>query len=116
NEKGYLKENEYLRSKLSSRDSKYRKLKKKLIVSVSNMNKDAIRLRDSCVKKNAEEIYDAYNIPLPDFTPSEVSPNEEDIEISDSEAEYEEYEETNEEDNDSEIEKEAGEHSYEDVE
>ncbi|XP_026440459.1 uncharacterized protein LOC113339388 [Papaver somniferum] len=98
-EKKHLQEINDLKLKLSARDSKYGKLKKKFIVSISNMKKDSIRLRDEHVKKNAEEICAEYQIPLSDFKPSDVEPNEEDIEIYDSEVVHEEYEETDEEDN-----------------
>ncbi|RZC49593.1 hypothetical protein C5167_018019 [Papaver somniferum] len=78
------------------------KLKKKLVVNVSKMNKDALLLRDIHVKKYAEEICADHNIPLPDFNFVDVPVNEESSEISDGEAEYEEYEVTGEENSDSE--------------
>ncbi|KAI3864273.1 hypothetical protein MKX03_006106, partial [Papaver bracteatum] len=97
-EKKHLEEIESLKVEFSSRDSKYRSLKKKLMVTVSNLNKEALRLRNAQVKKCAEKIYFDHNIPLPDFDFPEVPANEEDSEISDSEVEYEEYEETEDED------------------
>ncbi|KAI3952886.1 hypothetical protein MKW92_035406, partial [Papaver armeniacum] len=99
-EKGHLqqiedlsKESKSLKLKLSARDSKYLRLKEKLVVSVSNTKKNALRQRNQQVQKNADDICTKYNLPLVDFGFPDVPPNEEDVYTSSSEEEYEEEEE-----------------------
>lgn len=69
-------------------------------VTVSNLSKDVVRVRDAAVKKVCVD----NNIPLSNYNFTEVSPNEEGSDISASEGKYEEYEETDEEGSGSEAE------------
>ncbi|RZC49580.1 hypothetical protein C5167_018011 [Papaver somniferum] len=104
-EKRHLEEIENLKAALSTRNDKCRRLKRKLVVTVSNLSKDALRVRDAAVKKNVVEIFTDHNIPKPDDNFAEVSANEEGSEISYSEADYEEDEVTHEENSDSKVDK-----------
>ncbi|RZC64883.1 hypothetical protein C5167_008580 [Papaver somniferum] len=77
---------------LSARDSKYLRLKEKLVVSVSNTMKSALREQNEQVRSNADTICTRYGHPLLNFNFPEVLANEEEIDISSSEKGYEEEE------------------------
>ncbi|XP_026439228.1 uncharacterized protein LOC113337889 [Papaver somniferum] len=100
-EKDHLQQINDLKPRLSVRDSKYRILQEKLVIDVSNTKKNALRLPNEHVKKNVDEICTEYKLPLIDFDFPDVPPNDEEIKISDSE---EEYEETDGDENNSDIE------------
>ncbi|XP_026417341.1 uncharacterized protein LOC113312819 [Papaver somniferum] len=93
-EQRILYENKSLKSELSARNDKCCRLKKKLVVTVSNLSKDVLRVREAAIKKTAMEICSKHSIPVQNYGFAEVPANEEASDISDSDAESEECEET----------------------
>ncbi|RZC79563.1 hypothetical protein C5167_003795 [Papaver somniferum] len=81
-----------LKLKLSARDSKYHRLKKKLMVFVSNIWKKTLCQLNERFQANADAICTRYNLPLLKFNLHVVPPNTEERYISSSEEEYEEGE------------------------
>ncbi|RZC86701.1 hypothetical protein C5167_030053 [Papaver somniferum] len=63
----YTVEIEILEAKLIAHGSKYRRLKKKIKVTVSNLTKDAIRIRDEAVKGEVREVCTDHSIPMPEY-------------------------------------------------
>ncbi|XP_026384980.1 uncharacterized protein LOC113280583 [Papaver somniferum] len=96
-EKEFREKIESLEAKFSARNSKYRRLKKNLTTTVSNLSNDDVRILDAAIKKVCVD----NGISPSTYRFAEVPPNEKDSDISDSEGKYE-HEEIDEEGNDSE--------------
>ncbi|KAI3880942.1 hypothetical protein MKX03_020008, partial [Papaver bracteatum] len=90
-----------LEANFEARDTKCRRLKKKLKVIVSNLTKDDIRIHDGTLKEEVGELCSQHHIPFPShYEFVDPSDNEEASEISDSDFEYKD---SDEEDHDSEL-------------
>lgn len=76
-------------AKYETRDAKYRRLKKKLLVIVSNLTKEAMRTRNRYLEEQIGILCSQHNIPFPDYEFEDLGENEETSEISDIDVEYE---------------------------
>lgn len=75
---------ERLDAKYVARASKYRRLKNKLRITVSNLTKDVVRMRDKNVKEEVELLCTNHSVPMRNYDFAIVSDNEDNPDISDS--------------------------------